>query len=187
MKYLIIGLGNPGVEYKNTRHNVGFKVLDVLVSKSDTSFTTSRYADIAKIKYKGRRLILLKPNTFMNLSGKAINYWMYKLKIEINNILIISDDIALPFGELRIRKKGSDGGHNGLKNINTVLGQSDYARLRFGIDNDFLKGKQSEYVLDNWTSEQMALLEEKIDKAVIIVKSYCTIGIDQTMNNLNGK
>mgnify|MGYP001334437999 CR=1 FL=1 len=150
MKYLIIGLGNPGAEYENTRHNIGFKVLDALVSASNTSFTTDRYADVAEIKFKGRNLVLIKPNTFMNLSGKAVNYWLQNTKIDAANMLVITDDISLPFGVLRMRKKGSDGGHNGLKNIQAVLGNSNYPRLRFGVGDDFSRGKQVEYVLDDF-------------------------------------
>ena len=171
MKYLIIGLGNPGAEYENTRHNIGFKVLDKLVSASNTSFTTDRYADVAELKFKGRKLVLIKPNTFMNLSGKAVNYWMQQSKIEATNILVVTDDISLPFGVLRMRKKGSDGGHNGLKDINSVIGNNNYARLRFGIGNDFTRGKQADYVLSNFTDEDNESIEERIDLAIMMIQS----------------
>ena len=187
MKYLIIGLGNPGAEYENTRHNIGFKVLDALVSASNTSFTTDRYADVAEVKFKGRNLVLIKPNTFMNLSGKAVNYWMQNTKIDIENMLVITDDISLPFGVLRMRKKGSDGGHNGLKNIQAVLGNSNYPRLRFGVGNDFTRGKQSEYVLDNFLDEDYSTMDNRIEMAVKMIQGFVTIGIGRTMSDFNGK
>ena len=176
MKYLIIGLGNPGAEYENTRHNIGFKVLDALVSASNTSFTTDRYADVAEIKFRGRNLVLIKPNTFMNLSGKAVNYWMQNTKIDIENMLVITDDISLPFGVLRMRKKGSDGGHNGLKDINSVIGDNNYARLRFGVGNDFPREarsihydkKTSKGIYGKTTPEEASeLIEEGIEVATI--------------------
>ena len=187
MKYLIIGLGNPGAEYENTRHNIGFKVLDALVSASNTSFTTDRYTDVAELKFKGRKLVLIKPNTFMNLSGKAVNYWMQQSKIEVANILVVTDDISLLFGVLRMRKKGSDGGHNGLKDINSVIGNNNYARLRFGIGNDFPRGKQVDYVLSNFTDVDNESIEERIDLAIMMIQGFITIGIDQTMSEFNGK
>ena len=187
MKYLIIGLGNPGAEYQNTKHNIGFKVLDTLVSASNTSFTTDRYADVADLKFKGRKLVLIKPNTFMNLSGKAVNYWMQQSKIEATNILVVTDDISLPFGMLRMRKKGSDGGHNGLKDINSVIGNNNYARLRFGIGNDFPRGKQVDFVLSNFTDVDNKSIEERIDLAIMMIQGFVTIGIDQTMSEFNGK
>ena len=166
MKYLIIGLGNPGAEHENTRHNIGFKVLDKLANLSTISFSTDRYADVAEVKFKGRNLILIKPNTFMNLSGKAVNYWMQNTKIDVANMLIIADDISLPFGVLRMRKKGSDGGHNGLKDIQAVLGDSNYPRLRFGVGNDFSRGKQVEYVLDNFSDEDYTTMNDRMEMAV---------------------
>jgi len=187
MKYLIIGLGNPGAEYENTRHNIGFKVLDALVSASNTSFTTDRYAAVAEFRYKGRKLTLVKPNTFMNLSGKAVNYWMQKEKINKDNLLIITDDIALTSGELRMRAKGSDGGHNGLKDINKILGITNYARLRFGVGNDFSRGNQVQYVLSDWNKDEEKKLEISIDQAISMIKAFCTIGIDRTMSMYNGK
>ena len=187
MKYLIIGLGNPGVEYENTRHNIGFRVLDVLISAFKTSFKPNRHADVAELKFKGRKLVLIKPNTFMNLSGKAVNYWMQQSKIEATNILVVTDDMSLPFGVLRMRKKGSDGGHNGLKDINSVLGSNNYSRLRFGIGNDFQKGKQAGYVLSNFTDADNESIKERINLAIMMIKGFVTIGIDQTMSEFNGK
>ena len=187
MKYLIIGLGNPGAEYENTRHNIGFKVLDKLASLSNISFSTNKLADVAEIKFKSRTLILVKPNTFMNLSGKSVHYWMQQSKVNIDNILVITDDISLPFGALRLRKKGSDGGHNGLHDIQEVLGNSTYPRLRFGIGNDFPRGRQADYVLSNFTDEDSQTIEERIEMAIKIVQSFTTNGIDRTMSDLNRK
>ena len=154
MKFLIVGLGNPGFEYENTRHNIGFKVLDALAELSNTSFKEERHAKVTVVKNKGRSFYLVKPTTFMNLSGKAVNYWLQQYKIDYKNLLVITDDIALPFGALRLRGKGSDGGHNGLKDIQAVLGRSDYARLKFGVGNDFARGRQADYVLSEWSSEE---------------------------------
>ena len=187
MKYLIIGLGNPGAEYENSRHNIGFKVLDALISAPNTSFKTDRYADVAELKFKGRKLVFIKPNTFMNLSGKAVNYWMQQSKIEATNILVVTDDISLPFGVLRMRKKGSDGGHNGLKDINSVIGNNNYARLRFGVGNDFPRGKQVDFVLSNFTDVDNKSIEERIDLAIMMIQGFVTIGVDQTMSEFNGK
>ena len=187
MKYLIIGLGNPGSQYENTRHNIGFKVLDKICAFSDSSFFSDRYANISQIRHKGRVLILIKPNTFMNLSGKAVKYWMEKEKVLQENILVVTDDISLPFGVLRLRKKGSDGGHNGLKNIQEVLGNNRYPRLRFGIGNDFPKGFQADYVLSDFSSENSAIIEEKIELAIKIIKGFTTIGIEHTMSEFNRK
>ena len=187
MKYLIIGLGNPGAEYENTRHNIGFKVLDALVSASNTSFTTDRYADVAEVKFKGRNLVLIKPNTFMNLSGKAVAYWMQKSKINIENIMVVTDDISLPFGILRLRKKGSDGGHNGLKDNQAVLGDSHYPRLRFGVGDDFSRGKQVEYVLDNFSDEDYSTMDNRMEMAVKTIQAFATMGIGRAMSDFNGK
>ena len=187
MKYLIIGLGNPGAEYENTRHNIGFKVLDALVSASNTSFTTDRYADLAEVKFKGRNLVLIKPNTFMNLSGKAVNYWMQNTKIDVENMLVVTDDISLPFGILRLRKKGSDGGHNGLKDIQAVLGNSNYPRLRFGVGDDFSRGKQVEYVLDDFSDEDYTAINNRMEMAVKMIQAFATIGIEYAMSDFNGK
>mgnify|MGYP000131904652 CR=1 FL=1 len=187
MKYLIIGLGNPGAEYENSRHNIGFKVLDALISAPNTSFKTDRYADVAELKFKGRKLILIKPNTFMNLCGKAVNYWLQNTKIDAANMLVITDDISLPFGILRMRKKGSDGGHNGLKNIQAVLGNSNYPRLRFGVGDDFSRGKQVEYVLDNFLDEDYSTMDNRIEMAVKMIQAFATIGIEHAMSDFNGK
>jgi len=187
MKYLIIGLGNPGEKYENTRHNIGFKVLDKLASLSSTSFSPDKYADVTEVKFKGRKLVLVKPNTFMNLSGKSVNYWMQQTKVNQENILVITDDISLPFGVLRMRKKGSDGGHNGLKDIQNVLGNSAYPRLRFGVGNEFPMGRQAEYVLSNFTDEDYVSIDERIDMAVKMTQAFTTIGISRTMSDYNGK
>ena len=187
MKYLIIGLGNPGDKYENTRHNIGFKVLDKLADLSNTFFLNDKYANLAELKLKGRKLFLVKPTTFMNLSGKSVNYWMQKTKINKENILVITDDISLPFGVLRMRPKGSDGGHNGLKDIQNVLGNSTYARLRFGIGSNFPVGSQSDYVLSNFNDEESLYIDERIDMAVKMIKSFTTIGISRTMSDFNGK
>ena len=187
MKYLIIGLGNPGAKYENTRHNIGFKVLDKLASLSNISFTADKLADMADIKFKGRKLILIKPTTFMNLSGKAVNYWMQKSKVSIDNILVITDDISLPFGVLRLRKKGSDGGHNGLKDIQNIIDSTKYPRLRFGVGNDFLRGRQVDYVLGSFSSEDYTTMDERIDLAIKMIQGFTTNGIDRTMSDFNGK
>ncbi len=187
MKYLIVGLGNPGLEYENTRHNIGFRVLDKLVSLSNTSFLSDKYADICEIAFKGRTLILIKPSTFMNLSGKAVRYWMQKMKIRQENLLVVTDDIALPFGVLRLRKKGSDGGHNGLKNIQDLLDSITYCRLRFGVGNDFPRGCQADYVLSDFTNLEYQIMDERIEIAIKMIQGFATIGIDRTMSDLNGK
>ena len=187
MKFLIIGLGNPGFKYENTRHNIGFKVLDKLASLDEASFLSKRYADVAEIKFKGRKLILVKPTTFMNLSGKAVKYWMTLTKVQLDNILVVTDDISLPIGTLRLRKKGSDGGHNGLRDIQIILGSSVYPRLRFGIGNDFSKGQQSEYVLGQFHDSNYEIIEERVNIAINMIKSFTTIGIDRTMSDYNGK
>lgn len=188
MKYLIAGLGNIGEEYENTRHNIGFKVLDFLVKESNTSsFSLEKQAHVAELKHKGRKLLLIKPTTYMNLSGKAVSYWVQKEKILPENILVITDDLALPFGTLRMKSKGSDGGHNGLKSIQECLNTSSYPRLRFGVGNDFYKGQQVNYVLGPWSTEEEKLLNERISRAAEMVKSFCTIGIAQTMSQFNNK
>ena len=187
MKYLIVGLGNPGAKYENTRHNIGFKVLDTLVESSNTSFKEEKHAHYTLIKHKARTFHLIKPTTFMNLSGKAVNYWMQTLKIDVNNLLVVTDDIALPFGVLRLRGKGSDGGHNGLKDINDYLGHNKYARLRFGVGSQFLKGQQAQYVLSDWISDEENDLQERIEQATKMIFAFGTIGLAQTMSNFNGK
>ena len=188
MKYLIIGLGNIGQEYNNTRHNVGFKILDNLLNDTNFKFNEERYGSISKYKFKGRTFILLKPNTYVNLSGKAVQYWLQKEKTPIEKMLIIVDDLALPFGSLKLKPKGGDAGHNGLKNINEILGHSQYSRLRIGIGKDFRKGEQINYVLGKWSSEEEKILnEEIIPKAHQIIKSFGTIGLSRTMNQFNTK
>ena len=187
MKYLIVGLGNIGSEYQETRHNIGFKVLDALAKASNLVFEDKRLASVTEYKYKGRTLILIKPTTYMNLSGKAVNYWLQKENIPIENLFIVVDDLALPFGTIRIKSKGSDAGHNGLRNINEILGHNNYSRLRFGIGNDFKKGQQVDFVLSNWDSEEKTKLTERIDKSIEAIKSFSTIGIERTMNFFNNQ
>lgn len=187
MKYLIVGLGNPGVQYEQTRHNIGFLVVEKLVTDLGGKFSSSKLADVAEVKLKGRILVVVKPTTFMNLSGKALNYWMQLEKIQRENILVITDDISLPFGKIRMKGKGSDGGHNGLKDIQEVLNSQEYARLRFGVGNDFPKGGQSDYVLGKWSSEEVDLLSERIDVASEAVKSFVAIGLNLAMTQWNNK
>lgn len=187
MKFLIVGLGNIGDEYANTRHNIGFDVLDALVNTSGVYFTQDRLAYKTEYKFKGKIFILIKPTTFMNLSGKAVNYWLQAEKISIENLLIITDDLALPIGTLRLKPIGSDGGHNGLKSIQEVLNTDKYPRLRFGVGNNFPKGRQVEYVLGKWSEEELKLLRPRIDTSMEIIKSFGTIGIDRTMNLYNNK
>ncbi|MFK8045735.1 MAG: aminoacyl-tRNA hydrolase [Crocinitomicaceae bacterium] len=187
MKYLIVGLGNPGNEYANTRHNIGFKVLDNLIKRYDSQFSTEKLGDIAKIKFKGRTLVLLKPATYMNLSGKAVNYWLTKEKIKTENLLVITDDLALPFGKLRLKGKGSHAGHNGLRDIIAVLNSNVYPRLKFGIGNDFHPGQQANYVLSDWNKEEEKLLSERMELAHDFIKGFVTIGLDKTMSSFNNK
>lgn len=187
MKYLLVGLGNPGIKYEETRHNIGFKVVEKLAKELDGTFSNDKLADIAEVKYKGRQLVLVKPTTFMNLSGKAVNYWMQKHKIPLANIVVITDDLALPFGKLRMKGKGSDGGHNGLHDIQQTLNTSKYCRLRFGVGNDFSRGKQVDYVLGDWTETERETLEERIQTATEFLKSFATIGLELTMTNWNNK
>jgi peptidyl-tRNA hydrolase, PTH1 family len=185
MKYLIAGLGNPGPEYELTRHNIGFLILDRLADNNQISFQTGRLADKAELKYKGKQLHLIKPNTYMNLSGKAVSYWLKELKIPKENLLVIVDDLALPFGNLRLRAKGSSAGHNGLKDIEQILSGQDYARLRFGIGNNFSKGKQADFVLSNFEQTEFETLPSIMDKSIEIILSFCTIGIERTMSTHN--
>jgi len=187
MKYLIAGLGNIGSEYENTKHNIGFSVLDLISQEENLTFKTDRLADVSTWKTKGRTLILIKPSTYMNLSGKAINYWLQTEKILMENLLVITDDLALPFGTLRLRAKGSDGGHNGLRNIQEVLGTQEYARLRFGVGNDFPKGHQVNYVLSPWEKEERELLPERLQKCKALVQSFATIGVARTMSLFNNQ
>lgn len=186
-KFLIVGLGNIGADYVNTRHNIGFKVVDHLAKKEGLSFQTAKLGDVTEYKIKGRTLILLKPNTYMNLSGKAVHYWMEKEKIAKENILVITDDLNLAFGTIRIKSKGSDGGHNGLKNIQLLLNTTEYPRFRFGISDDFKKGRQVDYVLGEWDEEEKAKLPERLDMAVEIIISFALAGLNNTMNEFNGK
>lgn len=185
MKYLIVGIGNIGYEYENTRHNIGFSVLDTLAEKVGLSFSSERYGARAQYKFKGRTFELLKPNTYVNLSGKAINYWLQKEKISQSNLLVIVDDLALPFGTLRLKTKGSDAGHNGLKDINATLGNQSYARLRFGIGDSFSRGKQVDYVLGKWDKQEQEYLPLLIDKSIEVIRSFGTIGAARTMNTFN--
>jgi len=186
-KYLIVGLGNIGAEYVNTRHNIGFKIVDFLAKKEGVSFETVKLGTLAQYKFKGRTFLLLKPNTYMNLSGKAVHYWMEKEKIPLENVLIIADDLNLSFGSIRIRPKGSDGGHNGLKNVNLVLNTQNYARFRFGISDEFKKGKQVDYVLGDWDDAEKTALPERLELASEIIKSFGTAGLENTMTAYNGK
>lgn len=187
MKYLIVGLGNIGPEYQDTRHNIGFSVLDAFAKASNAVFEEKRYGAVCEVRVKGRILVLLKPNTYMNLSGKAVNYWMQQEKIVIENLLVVVDDLALPFGTLRLRGQGSDGGHNGLKNINALLGSNAYARLRYGIGNAFLKGRQIDYVLGSWSEEEEKALPDLLEKGGEIIHNFVLQGIARTMNIFNTK
>lgn len=187
MKYLIVGLGNIGAEYAGTRHNIGFNVLDALAEASNTVFTTARYGAVAQMKYKGRTLVLLKPSTYMNLSGKAVRYWLDAEKIPKENLLVVSDDIALPFGTLRMRPKGSAGGHNGLKNISELLGHEDYARIRFGVGGDFARGQQIDYVLGEWSDQERKAMPERLKLFGDAILSFVTAGMSMTMNQFNKK
>ena len=187
MNYLVVGLGNIGSEYEGTRHNMGFMVLDAWAQASNISFHTERYGDIAEVSVKGRKLTLLKPSTYMNLSGNAVRYWMNKLNIPIENILVICDDLNIPFGSLRMRKKGSDGGHNGLKNIQDLIGSQNYCRIRMGIGNEFQQGGQIDFVLGDLTPEQKAAMPDLCSKVIAGVKDFVFIGPDRAMNSFNTK
>lgn len=186
-KFLIVGLGNIGEKYHNTRHNIGFKVLDYLADKEEAVFETVKLGDVTSIKVKGRTLILLKPSTYMNLSGKAVKYWLEKEKIPLQNLLVITDDLNLPFGTLRLKTKGSDGGHNGLKDIQDKLQSTKYNRFRFGISDTFSKGRQVDYVLGEWNDEENSKLEERLNVSAELVKSFALAGVNNTMNQFNGK
>lgn len=187
VKYLIVGLGNIGPDYENTRHNIGFMVLDHIASTRNVSFEPARYGDKTSFRFKGRSFILVKPSTYMNLSGKAIHYWLTKEKIPIENLLIIVDDVALPLGTLRLKAKGSDGGHNGLASIISVLGTDLFPRLRFGIGDDFPKGAQVQYVLGKWEKWELEIIEPVIKKCGDLITSFATIGIERSMNFFNTK
>ncbi|MFM9826391.1 aminoacyl-tRNA hydrolase [Flavobacterium sp.] len=186
-KFLIVGLGNIGAEYVNTRHNIGFKIVDFLAKKEEVSFETVKLGSLAQYKFKGKTFLLLKPNTYMNLSGKAVKYWMDKENIPKENILVITDDLNLTFGTIRIKPKGSDGGHNGLKSIHATLNTTDYSRFRFGISDEFKKGKQVDYVLGEWNDDEKSKLQERLELASEIIKSFGTAGLENTMTLYNGK
>ncbi len=185
-KFLITGLGNIGEEYADTRHNIGFKILDRLANSEDFTFETRKLGAIGTFKVKGRSVLCLKPSTFMNLSGKALKYWLEKEKIPLENLLVITDDINLDFGTLRLKTKGSDGGHNGLKDIQNTLQSSKYNRLRFGVGSDFMKGRQVEYVLGKWSDPEREKLEERLEKSCKAIRSFVFAGIKNTMNEFNG-
>ena len=185
MKYLIVGLGNIGNEYAHTRHNIGFDVVNDFVHKHESKFSTGRLAYLAEMKWKGKKFICICPTTYMNLSGNAVKYWMDKEKILAENILVIVDEVALPLNKLRLKPGGSDGGHNGLKNIEAMIGTREYPRLRFGIGNNYLKGLQADYVLSKWKTEEEPLVKSKIEKCTEIIESFATRGISLTMNDVN--
>lgn len=185
MKYLIVGLGNPGAEYADTRHNVGFRVAEELAAAADVSFTSEHLGSIAEFKHKSRIFVLLKPNTYMNLSGKAVRYWLQKKAIPQENLLVITDDLNLNFGKMRMRPSGSDGGHNGLKSITEVLGNNNFVRLRIGIGAEFSKGRQIDYVLGEWNAQESEALPEILKRGAEAVKSFGTIGINMTMTQFN--
>ena len=186
-KFLIVGLGNIGSEYANTRHNIGFKILDYIANQEGISFQTVKLGEVAELKIKGRTILLLKPNTYMNLSGKAVKYWLEKENIEKENMLVITDDLNLSFGTIRIKTKGSDGGHNGLKNIQLLLNSTEYPRFRFGISDAFKKGQQVNYVLGEWDTEEKEKLKERLEISSKIIKSFALAGLNNTMNEFNGK
>ena len=184
-KFLIVGLGNIGIDYVMTRHNIGFEILDQISENYEVKFESRRFGDIIKLKKGGKSLIFLKPNTFMNLSGKAVKYWKNKERIHNDNLLVVLDDLNLDFGVSRLRKSGKDGGHNGLKSINESLGSNKYCRLRFGIGNDFKKGSQTDYVLENWSNEESRSLSNHIDHNIDIIFHFIKHGVENTMNKYN--
>lgn len=186
-KYLIIGLGNIGVKYENTRHNIGFKVVERIAEKAGAKFVPSNFGEVCQFKFKGRPVTLLKPNTYMNLSGDAVKFWMKKENIAVENIFVITDDLNLPFGSIRMRSKGSDGGHNGLKDIQNKLQTQAYPRLRFGVGNEFLKGQQVDYVLGDWTAEENEMMNERLNHSADAALSFVFAGLNNTMNQYNGK
>lgn len=186
-KFLIVGLGNIGEKYANTRHNIGFKILDYLANKEEVTFEPLKLGDVTSYKIKGRTLILLKPSTYMNLSGKAIKYWLDKEKVPLENLLVVTDDLNLPFGSLRLKTKGSDGGHNGLKDTQDKLQTTNYNRFRFGISDSFSKGRQVDYVLGEWSDEENSQLKERLEKSSELIKSFVLAGVNSTMNTFNGK
>lgn len=184
-KYLIAGLGNIGDEYRQTRHNAGFDVIDALALKHDAVFKTARLAEVAEMKLRGRNILLIKPNTYMNLSGKAIRYWLDQEKIPLTHMLVVLDDIAIPLSKIRLRPSGSDGGHNGLKNIQEILGTTHYPRLRFGIGGDYPKGKQVDFVLGRWNEQEIPIVKKKFQKCAEVIESYVFRGLEATMNEAN--
>lgn len=186
-KFLIVGLGNIGEKYENTRHNIGFKILDNIAAKEAIPFESEKLGSVATFRFKGRTFILLKPSTYMNLSGKAVSYWLTKENIPVENLLVICDDLNLEFGAIRVKAKGSDGGHNGLKDINATLNTQQYARYRFGVGSQFSKGRQVDYVLGEWSTDEEKLLPERLEKGYELVKSFGTAGLNNTMNTFNGK
>ncbi|MFN0032435.1 MAG: aminoacyl-tRNA hydrolase [Flavobacteriales bacterium] len=187
MKYLIAGLGNTGVEYVDTRHNIGFAIAEQMAAQCKATFVSGRYADVCEARSKGRAYIIIKPTTYMNLSGNAVRYWMQHENIAIENVMVLTDDLALPFGKIRIRAAGSDGGHNGLKHITEVLQTKNFARLRFGISAEFGKGQQVDYVLSKWNAEELKTLSERVEHAANAVFSFGNIGLERTMNFFNTK
>ena len=187
MKYLIVGLGNIGSEYKETRHNIGFKILDALIDASNSSFKTERLGDVAQLKYRGRTLICLKPSTYMNLSGKSVRFWMQQEKIPQERVLILTDELSLPFGKIRLRGKGSDGGHNGLKSVQELLGNPNYARVRFGIAAEFSKGTQVDYVLGEWSTTEKENLEQRIFLATELIKAFSINSLQRVMSDFNAR
>ena len=187
MKFLVVGLGNIGAEYQGTRHNIGFTVVDALVREAGVSFTTQRYGDVAQMRVENQQLVVLKPSTYMNLSGEAVRYWAQKEKIALDHILVVVDDIALPFGTIRLRGKGADGGHNGLKSIDQLLGSQQYARLRFGVGNDFPRGAQIDYVLGHPTAQELSILPERAQMACEAIRAFCLSGLDFAMTHYNNK
>ncbi len=186
-KFLIVGLGNIGPKYENTRHNIGFKVVNAFAKANDATFETDKLGDVARAKIKGKTVILLKPNTYMNLSGKAVRYWMQQEKIAVENLLVITDDLNLEFGTIRVKTKGSDGGHNGLKDIQAQLSTTTYNRFRFGISDQFSKGRQVDYVLGEWEAQEEAAMPERLDTSCEVISSFVSAGINNTMNAFNGK
>ncbi|WP_299365229.1 aminoacyl-tRNA hydrolase [Winogradskyella sp.] len=186
-KFLIVGLGNIGEKYHNTRHNIGFKILDYLAENESISFETAKLGDRSTLKIKGRTLVLLKPSTYMNLSGKAIKYWLDKENVPLENLLVVTDDLNLPFGTLRLKTKGSDGGHNGLKDIQDKLQTTKYNRFRFGISDAFSRGRQIDYVLGEWNDDEYAKLNERLKTSTELIKSFVLAGVNNTMNQYNGK
>lgn len=186
-KYLIVGLGNIGSEYHNTRHNIGFKILNKLAVCQELTFETQKLGDVTSFKFKGRTFILLKPSTYMNLSGKSVKYWLEKEKVPVENLLVICDDLNISLGTIRLKAKGSAGGHNGLKNINEVLNTQQYARFRFGISDEFKKGRQVDYVLGKWNDHENNILPERLEKSIELIKSFGTAGLANTMSAFNGK